>query len=790
MSLIPFVFVAQLAISPTSRAPVLSLPEPGVDDPAAYQGYQTRFYRDVAGNTTQIYMEGSAGRVVYLLANADNESVGFSVRSAGGPPRLSWAGTEAQVAASSGFRALEHRIVAHAPEIHVGGFLLGSMRVERDFQYWKRHLEPFASPPFRLDEHTRLLGALERLPAPTRALHLAALRATDIAALRRRLQPRITVRATPGAWVARVLQLSLDGQDSLALELVADPRRITATRAGDSLTLRARSGDSVVFTARVFTSAAALSPLTREQIFTPDFLAFLAARREANPLLERQVRGVELLSSREKLMAGLPAYATYFGRDMLVSALMMQSIWRPEMSEFAIASVLRKLSPAGEVSHEEALGGQAVREAAAEYSALVERALAPGVSPRTRDTLLRRGLRTLREQRRVRENYHMLDDELQFPILVARWLEDTTVRASHKEAFLRYRAGTGPTRLELLLRELGLVATMTSAYAADQTATNLVAFPARDSLRWASVSWRDSGVGYANGRFAMDVNAIYAPLALESMRAILRTLPALGLSVDSLVRVVPTLAAETPLGRYARNPASLHRAIDAWWGASTHFAVRLSAAEVRGAVDARLGAMSETERAHWRVVLARTGAARDSLEFLALALDAQGRPIGVANTDVATRLFLGERGDAGTDAAALLRDVRLFTRAYPVGLLIDGVGPVVANDAYATPAVWEAFERDRYHGPRVVWGREVNLFALGVARHLMLAPTAPYAAELREALDGVLRAAEASGFQSELWSYEVGATGVRPVRYGTGSDVQLWSTTDLAVQFALNRLRR
>ena len=53
---------------------------------------------------------------------------------------------------------------------------------------------------------------------------------------------------------------------------------------------------------------------------------------------------------------------------MLVSALMMRSIWRPEMSEFAVASALRKLSPVGQVSHEEALGGQAVREGAAEYA--------------------------------------------------------------------------------------------------------------------------------------------------------------------------------------------------------------------------------------------------------------------------------------------------------------------------------------------------------------------------------------------------------------------------------------
>jgi hypothetical protein len=143
---------------------------------------------------------------------------------------------------------------------------------------------------------------------------------------------------------------------------------------------------------------------------------------------------------------------------------------------------------------------------------------------------------------------------------------------------------------------------------------------------------------------------------------------------------------------------------------------------------------------------------------------------------------------------ALLRDVRLFARAYPVGLLVDGVGPVVANDAYAPASVWRAFERDAYHGPRVVWGREVNLFLLGVARHLAAdaarSPLAPHRDELRAALERVRTAVQASGFRSELWSYEVRDGRVVPVRYGTGSDVQLWSTSDLAVQFALSRLGR
>jgi hypothetical protein len=49
----------------------------------------------------------------------------------------------------------------------------------------------------------------------------------------------------------------------------------------------------------------------------------------------------------------------------------------------------------------------------------------------------------------------------------------------------------------------------------------------------------------------------------------------------------------------------------------------------------------------------------------------------------------------------------------------------------------------------------------------------------------------ASGVEhSELWSYRIEEGRLLPTRYGTSSDVQLWSCTDLAVQFALSRLPR
>ena len=777
-------------------APVLAFPDPTLDDTAAYQGYQTRLFKDAAGNTVQIYVDTRSGRVVHLLADAENESVGFSIRNSRGAPAIvDWAAGQALVARTSRARTLSYEIRANAAHVAIGWFVLGSMRVERDFQYAERHKAQFASPPFVLPEMERLLSALNFLSEPVRRQHLTYVNAPSVEALRARLQPTITVGPRGAAWVARIVQPSLDARDTLALELTVDRARVDAARAGDSITFAARSGNAVRFTVTVYTTGRALTPLSREEIFNTDFLRFLAdARRDSTTSrarwLERQVRGVQLLSSREKLMAGLPAYATYFGRDMLVSALMMRPVWRQDMSAFVIASVLRKLSPNGDVSHEEALGGQADREAAGEYAQLVDdyrSASRDGRSPRA-DSLLARAGDVLRQHRRVRENYHMIDDEFQLPVLEASWLADPTVPAARKRAFL-LDASDGEPRLSPMLRELALVSRWTSAYVSHPVATNLVSFPRRDSTQWQSASWRDSGEGYAGGRFAMDVNAIWAPHALESVATIFETLPRIGIPLDSLARAVPELAPGTPLGTYARDRRALQRAIDVWNTASRHFVVALDPGSVQSHVQARLAALPESEQRHWQRVLASSSADRDSISFLALSLDAAGRPIAVANSDPSTRLFLAAPAK-GSDVADLVRDVRLFARPYPVGLYVDGVGPIVANDAYAAPNIWPQFERDQYHGPRVVWGREVNLFELGVMKQLAAAPDSATTATLRDALARIRSAVDASGFHSELWSYAVRDDRVVPVRYGTGSDVQLWSTTDLAVEFALSRIRR
>ncbi|HEU4649142.1 MAG TPA: hypothetical protein VFS33_08790 [Gemmatimonadales bacterium] len=807
--------------------PVLAFPEPGMDDPAAYQGYQTRFYRDAKGNTVQIYLAPQSGRVVNLWADAANESVGFTVRDARGRPvRVSWADDAAEVSESGAARTIAYRLTADAAQVEVGWFLLGSMRVERDFQYWRDHLRPYAAAPFQVAEESLLAANVARLPPAERQQHLGLLGASSVAELRARLQPKLTVARTAAGWCVRVLQPSLDGQHHLALELRGDMQHTTVQPTARTVVIRSRSGAPAQLSVRLTTDAAPLTPLARDEIFAPEFLAFVASARAAHDSvlraagpsphgtdsvtvaryrrLEREVRGVELLSSAEKLMAGLPAFATYFGRDMLMTALMMQPIWKGTMLEHVIASVLRKLSPEGDVSHEEALGGQAIRESAAEYNALLSDyfRLASRGRRASADSVLGRARDVLRHAAVVRENYHMIDDDFQLPIVVARYLADSAVPPERKRAFLRDTSIASTPRVTLLLREMALVATRTRPYADAPSALTLVSFVKRDSTHWRSASWRDSDAGYGNGRFAMDVNAIWAPRALESIRQIAGSLRALGYTREMLDSLAPELA-RSPLGEYLADSTALRRAIETWAGARRHFQVTLRQREMQDRIDAKLAWLPPDARRYWTQTLKAQGGVPDSLVFLALSLDSAGHPIPLVNSDPAADLFLDDASATIVGAthtpAEILREVDPFVRPYPVGLFIAGLGPVAVNDAFASRKIWETFAKDQYHSPQVVWGREVNLLLLGLANRIAAAydasgrlrdpALAPYVQSLHDALERTRAAVAASGFEhSELWSYRVEGGKLLPTRYGTGSDVQLWSSTDLAVQFALARL--
>jgi len=768
--------------------PYLAFPEPGLDDPAAYEGYQTRVFQDASGNAFQVYLKGNTGRVVNLWADAANESVGFTVRdSSGKPADLVWGSSGVSVAGSAGRRWVSYGLEVPS-SVRIGLCLLGSMRVERDLQYASRDTLPLDSPPFPRAELSELIDHIAKLKTVERARHLSLLGVKTVDALRARLTPRIVLTPasplsprergsggedpsrrggrgvrTDTTWTVEVEQASFDGKSHLWLTLEGDTRETVPALSGSTVTIRRPAGGPVRLTVRVTTDAPALTPLTRAEIFNDEFLRFAAQVRSdtVHPLtlrrLEREVRGIELLSYREKLMAGLPNFATYFGRDMLMTAVLMQPVWAPVMSEHVVAIALGKLSPAGDVSHEEALGGQAIRENAAEYNRLVK----AGRLSQARDVLAHLAA--------TRENYVMVDDDFQLPVVAARYLADPRVTADRKRDFLRTEH-----HLARLVSNLEFVARKAAPYARNPVATNLVSFPRAPDGSWISASWRDSRAGYGGGRFAMDVNAIWVPHALDAVGTILDALKQLG--------ITPVIRAQ-PLATFARDRAALAGAVATWKGAERHFRVALARNNVNDRVAARLRWLPPAEEEYWNNVAQRTGAPADTLRFLALSLDGSGRPIPIVNTDPAMLLLVDSLSPDRT-----LELIEPILHPYPWGLFVDDLGPVVANDAYATRDVWEAFRRDRYHSPTVVWGRDVNALLAGLARQLPAGDVgAQHAAPRQDALRRISDAVDRSGLRhAELWSYSIENGRLVPSRYGTSSDVQLWSLTDLAVQYLLN----
>jgi hypothetical protein len=252
--------LAQLAAPMSPVRPVLAFPEPGLDDSAAYAGYRTRLFRDAAGNTVQIYLDARAKRVVHLFADAEDESIGFTARDGSGAAPLRWGDAGARIGRVGRARVLDHALVAEAPSIAVGWFLLGSMRVERDLQYAGRQRAAFADGPFAIAEVERLVTALGALDSDERARHLALLHAGSVDELRARTRPTIVVRDEGAMRVGRVTQVALDGADTLLLELRVDPRLVRIHAAGDSIVLGARSGRRIPFTVRTVTSGRTLTP--------------------------------------------------------------------------------------------------------------------------------------------------------------------------------------------------------------------------------------------------------------------------------------------------------------------------------------------------------------------------------------------------------------------------------------------------------------------------------------------------------------------------------------------------
>lgn len=451
----------------------------------------------------------------------------------------------------------------------------------------------------------------------------------------------------------------------------------------------------------------------------------------------RARNALNFLSYKEKFLAGSWRFDTYFGRDTLMSVRLLMPALQPEAVDGGLRSVLARLSPQGEVAHEEGIGEFAVLDHL--------KAGQPASDAPTFD-------------------YGMIDSTYMLAPVAAAWLVDDPRGRAQARAFLAAPSGRAGDAQETagsaLVRNLRLVLQQTQPFADQPTAQHLLEIkPGRNTGEW-----RDSDTGLGYGRYPYDVNAVFAPAALSAIAKMY----AAGLLNPYL----------TPADRQAFAEAG--RLAQVWRASAPgFFQVEVPAGRARQ----EAAAYAKAERVPDAAALKALG--RGPLRFHALALNADGSPVRVVNSDEGFELLYG------TPAPETLAwEVEALMRPFPAGLMTP-IGLLVADPVYADAKEKALFTPTAYHG-LVVWSWQQALLAAGLARQLKRTDLpAPVRAEL-DAAQKTLWAAigrDKVVANSELWSWAYTDGRYKIVPFGAGKgDVdesnaaQLWSTVFLALK--------
>ncbi len=593
----------------------------------------------------------------------------------------------------------------------------------------------------------------------------------------------------------RLTRVNLDGS---AYECVLHlPPQSQVTVNGGALEIRAPGQGPLAMQVDAEVPFAPLNPLPVASLLNPQALHQLENLDPADPQTAQTVKALQslrflsyqpavgpdgkALPYSDKFLAGGWRFETYFGRDTMLSAMMLQNIVSPQALEAALGSVLDRVSSTGQVAHEEDIGTFAERRRLLE---------APEGTPGR--------LEAAKRQDPIFD-YKMIDGDLLLPVLMARYAE--TVPPEQLNALLAKPTPDGHTRAEAAQRNIDFIAAQAAQYTG--SATSLMRIHDGEYVG----DWRDSNVGLGGGVYPGSVNLDLVTNALKAVRALTSTRDAAGLMA----------------------PAGTDALLRRWEDAKAHFEVTLAPSELRQRLRSfvdlpsnagqkarllqqNLGPSADGKNAGVTLQEFLDGALPSSLargySFAALSLDDAGAPIPVPNSDSSLRLFLGDPTPEAI--SAMLPSLEL---PYPVGLMTPA-GLLTANPAFAqannfsgpdrngkmkTAPLTEWLDRAGYHGS-VVWVWQQAMMQLGLMRQIERLAADPANGELvrrmEKVLDALRQATHDAGAlaNAELLGFDDEG---RATAFGQamGSDTeanaaQLWSTVTPAVDLAYSELKR
>ncbi|KAF2637156.1 glycogen debranching enzyme [Massarina eburnea CBS 473.64] len=513
---------------------------------------------------------------------------------------------------------------------------------------------------------------------------------------------------------------------------------------GDKYTVRFGQG---TYSFRATNNYPQLSQLSPQKVLSPASSSLIAQNAD-------QTTALSFLSYTNKLVAGSWRFLTYFGRDSMISVLLMQSILSEDQDgaiEAAISAVLERVNKTdGTVCHEEWI---------ADWASWTN--LQTGIDSDAPGC-----------------DYHMIDTSYYLPILVQKYFLDTSIGKNRSSDFFNEKAsflqGNVGLSYQSLLETVAEGIMRTSApFAGSQTVENLIHL--KDGT--SSGEWRDSSNGLGGGRIPYDVNTALVPAGLRAISALAKG----GLFSDAH-NDWKTLADE-----YAQV-----------WEDKTldFFKVNIPAAEARDLVN-------EYKSQSAFPGSAQTDKITGDVTFYGLALNGSvgtDQPIvKVMNTDDCFRLFLLDTTNQTQLSAFLQQNANNILAPFPVGLSSEA-SLLVSNPAYGgSQAYADNWSNSQYHGT-VIWSWQLAMMAAGLQRQLdrcknSTADTKPDFCDDSKLYNTVVAAynhlwdlidANRSQLSGEVWSWKYADGEMQAVPYNTYVDlesdvIQLWSLTFLAI---------
>lgn len=468
-----------------------------------------------------------------------------------------------------------------------------------------------------------------------------------------------------------------------------------------------------------------------------------------------QTTSLSFLSYTKKLLAGTWRFLTYFGRDSMISLLLLEPVLSEGEGgavEAVIGAVLERINGTdGSACHEETIGDYAT------YLNRLENITS--TAPQC--------------------DYKMIDTDYYLPIVLKNYFVDSSIGQGRASAFLNTTAtilveNSGLIYADLALIELEKIMNTSAAFAADggQTKDNLI------HLKEGQIvgEWRDSTYGIGGGRIPYDVNAALVPAALRS------------------------IAALADAGFFPTHPewnVTANQYAKVWEDETLQFfEITIPQSTAKSLVESYVNESSFAGPSN-------TDNITSDVTFHGLSLDGNTNQsiVRIMNTDDCFRLFLLNTTNQTQLSSFLNQTADHIIQPFPVGLSTP-VGLLVANPAYGGDPVYAAnWTNSAYHGT-VVWSWQLSMTAAGLARQLGRCNSSdiPDFCHDSALYNKVTTAythlwslidANSAQLSGEVWSwiyqdgFQVEPLGALPPPPGTSpteSDIrQLWSLTFLAV---------